>query len=74
MNLLATTRQTLGLAVALSLVVLPHGGQRGARRNAWTAMVAGTAQARIRGEAQFAVDRAAANSARRIANTLQRAN
>ena len=74
MNLLAVTRQTLGVVVAVSLTVLPHGGQRGARRNAWTAMVADTAQARTRGEAQFAVDRAAASAARRIAHALHRAN
>ena len=74
MDLVATARQTRGLMVAASLAILPHGGQRGARRNAWTAMVADTAQARVRGDAQFAVDRAAASAARRAAHAQQRAN
>ena len=44
----------------LTLVLLPHGGQRSARRNAWAAMSADAALARGRREAEVAVAAAAA--------------
>jgi hypothetical protein len=37
---------------SLTLTVLPHGGQRSARRNAWAAMSADAVQARARREAE----------------------
>ena len=40
------------------LTVLPHGGQRDARRNAWAAMSADSQLARQRREADVAMDRA----------------
>lgn len=46
-----TTTQLQGLA----LTVLPHGGQRSARRNAWAAMSADAVLARSRREADAAV-------------------
>jgi hypothetical protein len=39
----------------LVLTVVPGGGQRTARRNAWAGMSAGTARARARREADAAV-------------------
>ena len=50
-----TTSQLQGFA----LTVLPHGGQRSARRNAWAAMSSDAVLARSRREAEVAV--AAAN-------------
>ena len=44
----------------LTLTVLPHGGQRSARRNAWAAMSADATLARGRREAEVAVAAAAA--------------
>ena len=49
-----TARQTRDLV----MVLLPHGGQRTARRNAWVGMSVGTARARARREADLAVHRA----------------
>jgi hypothetical protein len=46
----------------LTLTVLPHGGQRSARRNAWAAMSADAALARTRREAELAVAAAAART------------
>ncbi len=43
-------------SVALALV--PHGGQRSARRNAWAAMSEGNTRARARREADAAMSRA----------------
>lgn len=40
------------------LTVLPHGGQRDARRNAWASMSADSQLARQRREADAAMDRA----------------
>ena len=41
------------------LTVMPHGGQRSARRNAWASMSADAALARSRREADAAMERAA---------------
>jgi hypothetical protein len=46
----------------LTLVVLPHGGQRSARRNAWSAMAADASLARGRREAELAVAAASARA------------
>ena len=54
-------------AQSLVLLLLPHGGQQTARRNAWAGMVADSARARSSREAQAALDRAALRSARTAA-------
>jgi hypothetical protein len=59
-----TASQIQGLALA----VLPHGGQHAARKNAWAAMSEGSARARMRTEADAAMSRAAALSARKAAS------
>ncbi|HMA46487.1 MAG TPA: hypothetical protein VKP11_04705, partial [Frankiaceae bacterium] len=38
---MATVKSLIATAERALLMVLPHGGQRGARRNAWHAMVEG---------------------------------
>lgn len=43
---------------ALMLQTMPHGGQRGARRNAWASMSADASMARARREAASALDAA----------------
>ena len=50
----ALTRST-GQLQTLALSLLPHGGQRSARRNAWAAMSADAVQARARREAEAAI-------------------
>jgi hypothetical protein len=55
-----TARQLQGVA----LTVLPHGGQRSARRNAWSAMSADAAFARNRREAEHAMSAAVARAIR----------
>ena len=50
----ALTR-TAGQLQSLALTVLPHGGQRSARRNAWAAMSSDAVLARSRREAEHAV-------------------
>ena len=52
--------RTLANLESLAMTVLPHGGQRSARRNAWAAMSEGSARARARREAEVAMDRAVA--------------
>ena len=53
----------------LTLTVLPHGGQRSARRNAWSAMSSDAVLARSRREAELAVAAAAARADRTTAAT-----
>jgi hypothetical protein len=55
--------RTTGQLQSLALTVLPHGGQRSARRNAWAAMSADVSQARSRREAEQAVAAATARAA-----------
>ena len=55
----ALTRST-GQLQTLALSLLPHGGQRSARRNAWAAMSADAVQARARREAEAAIAMVAA--------------
>ena len=47
---------------SLLMTVLPHGGQRSARRNAWASMSADAARARHRREADAAMERAAVHA------------
>ena len=56
-----TAAQLQGFA----LTVLPHGGQRSARKNAWAAMSADAVLARSRREAEAAVAAAALRTAPR---------
>jgi hypothetical protein len=49
---------------SFALTVLPHGGQGGARRNAWAAMSRDVAHSRARREAEQAVDRAVVRATR----------
>jgi len=51
-------KRNLSNLESLFLTVLPHGGQRSARRNAWASMSADSALARSRREADAAMDRA----------------
>ncbi len=46
--------------------LLPHGGQRTARRNAWVAMSEGAARARQRREAETAFTSAGADAGRQL--------
>jgi len=46
----------------LALTVVPHGGQRSARRNAWASMSADNSRAQARREADLAMARAVAMS------------
>ena len=54
-------------AQSLLLLLLPHGGQQTAQRNAWAGMVADSTRSRARREAVAALDRAALRSARTAA-------
>ena len=72
-RLLGPVRQTAGALAGAALAALPHGGQRSARRNAWSSMVADSTQARLRDEAQVAVDRSLARARRYEARALKRA-
>lgn len=47
---------------SLVVAVLPHGGQRSARRNAWASMSADHIRAKARREADAAMSRAASMS------------
>ena len=53
---------------SVALLLLPHGGQRAARRNAWAGMVSDSARSRAGREAQAAMDRAARLPARTAAH------
>ncbi|MDP3711269.1 MAG: hypothetical protein Q8R60_02125 [Mycobacteriales bacterium] len=50
----------------LLLQTLPHGGQRGARRNAWASMSADASMARARREAASALDAATTRDQERV--------
>ena len=50
-----------------SLLLLPHGGQRTARQNAWRAMAADAAVARVRREAASAMAEAVRRSEQGVA-------
>lgn len=57
---------------ALVLALVPHGGQRSARQNAWASMSQGAVRARGRREAELAMDRAVVRSAARAAHPAAR--
>ncbi len=48
-------RHTPRLMGSLAVLAFPHGGQRSARRNAWTGMSEGAAHRRARAEADEAM-------------------
>ena len=56
MNLSLSLTRNARLLESLLLTVLPHGGQRDARRNAWAAMSADSQRARQRRDADRAMD------------------
>ena len=58
--------RTLANLESLAMTVLPHGGQRSARRNAWAAMSEGSARARARREADAAMSLAVARHDRGV--------
>ena len=47
--------RTLAHLESLAMTVLPHGGQRSARRNAWAAMSEGNLRAKARRDADAAM-------------------
>ena len=51
-------KRNLATLESLVLTVMPHGGQRSARRNAWASMSSDAAWARNRRDAEAALDRA----------------
>ena len=51
------------------LAALPHGGQQGARRNAWAAMVDDHARSKMRREAERVTAEAQARAAKAAATT-----
>ena len=53
---------------SLAITLLPHGGQRSARRNAWASMSSDAVRARSRREADIAMSRAVAMSQQRAAS------
>ena len=59
--------QRIANAQAAFLSLLPHGGQRTARRNAWSAMVDNSSESRTRSEADAALADAAARARRQQA-------
>ncbi|HUR13867.1 MAG TPA: hypothetical protein VM097_05180 [Mycobacteriales bacterium] len=61
--------RTAGQLQGFALTVLPHGGQRSARRNAWSAMSVDAAFARSRREAEHAMSSAVARSRQASART-----
>ncbi|MCW2601507.1 MAG: hypothetical protein JWM02_3336 [Frankiales bacterium] len=50
--------RTASSVQSLVVAVLPHGGQRSARRNAWASMSEGNSRAKARREAESAMTRA----------------
>jgi hypothetical protein len=51
-------KRNLATLESIVLTVMPHGGQRSARRNAWASMSSDAAWARGRRDAEAAMDRA----------------
>jgi hypothetical protein len=60
-NVFPLTRFTTS-AESVALMLLPHGGQRSARKNAWASMSEDSARARGRRDADAAMARAVAMS------------
>lgn len=55
MSLTAPLRRSSSVAQSLTLLLLPHGGQAHARRNAWAGMSADAARGRDRRAAEAAM-------------------
>ena len=64
---LLTPRHTVIIIRNLSVLVLPHGGQHTARRNAWAGMVSAAARTRDRAEAEAALDAVLHQPVRQVA-------
>jgi len=64
---LPTPRRAVTLALDLSVLVLPHGGQHTSRRNAWAGMVSDATRTRQRTEAELALAQAAQRAPRSVA-------
>ena len=60
-------KRNVSLLETLFLTVLPHGGQRSARQNAWASMSSDNARAKARRDADAAMERAVARTAARTA-------
>ncbi len=59
-QLVRTADVARAVTLSMALTMLPHGGQRSARKNAWASMSECSARARSRREADAAMDRAVA--------------
>ncbi len=55
-----SARRTTSLVQSLAVLLVPHGGQHTARRNAWAGMSADAARGRDRREAELALTQASA--------------
>lgn len=66
-QLVRTTGAARAVTLTMALTVLPQGGQRAARQNAWASMSEGSARACGRREADTAMDRAVSMSRHRAA-------
>ena len=66
------TRTALNVQ-SLVMAVVPHGGQRSARRNAWASMSSDAVRARARREADLALSRAQARAASLAAHPASQA-
>ena len=72
MLLTVPVRRALTLASSTALVLLPHGGQATARRNAWSGMSADAARSRDRRQAESALAAAEHRAALRPAEGARR--
>ncbi|MCU1591753.1 MAG: hypothetical protein JWP11_3009 [Frankiales bacterium] len=61
MSVTRLVHRTASTSQSALLLLLPHGGQNLARRNAWASMSADAGRARARREADAAMSRAAAS-------------
>jgi len=68
MSVTRLIHRTASSSQAALLIVLPHGGQNLARRNAWASMSVDADRARARNEAAAALARAAHTTAPLVAN------
>lgn len=59
-QLVRTADAARAATASMALTMLPHGGQRSARQNAWASMSECSARARGRREADIAMDQAVA--------------
>lgn len=66
-------RLTLINSRELAMTLLPHGGQRAARQNAWAGMSADLAMSKARREAEAAMDVATARARHRASGPVRSA-